>query len=157
MDPGNSPNSVCKEFLLFSSHSSFPCKQFDLDVNHQEMLWWDKCSGLCRGHAKLYSRGGRTWGYPHGCLSPEQRVHRPHSSTGQDSLVSLCGTHSCVQDRHTCFCLFFPCLTKHLSVLSRSKPPCRWSLSSSTGWTLLWKADGLQALLGKQGGKSEDL
>lgn len=130
---GNSPNSVSKWFLLFSFHSSFPCKQVDLDVNRQEMLWWKKLSGLCKGHAKLCSRGGRTCVYPYGCLSPEWRVHRPHNSTEQDSSVSLRGTQSCVQDRHLSstlvFCLFSPYLTKNLSVLNRSKPPCRFSSS----------------------------
>lgn len=110
--PGGGPRKLSKfcqiVIFIFSFHSSFPCKQFDLDVNHQEMLWWDKCSGLCRGHAKLYSRGGRTWGYPLGCLSPVQRVYRAHSSAGQGSLVSLPGTHSCVQDRHLSSTLVSP-------------------------------------------------
>lgn len=120
--PGNPPNSVTKWFLLFSSHSSLACKQFGLDVNPQDMLWWNRSSGLCRGHAKLCSRGGRTWG----CLSPDWRVHRPHSSTGQDSSVSLWGTQLCPGQAlilHTGFCSFSPSLTKNLSVLSRSKPP----------------------------------
>lgn len=162
--PGNSQNSGSKWFLWFSSHSSFPCKQFGLDVNHHEMLWWDKGSGLCRGHAKLTPGVARTWGYL--CMAACHQGRRAHSHVAPlgralqrsqlrhpflgHAVVSRTGTHP----PHLFLLLFSPCLTEDLSVLSRSKPLGTWPLSSSVGWALLWRADGLKALLGKQGGKS---
>lgn len=77
-------------------------------------------TGLCRGHAKLDSRGGRDLGQPpHGCLSPGQEGTQPRGSSGQGSSVvsaqaSLPRTRSSVRDGHSSstlvFTLVFPVL-----------------------------------------------
>lgn len=99
-----------------SSHSSLLCKQFGLDVNHQETLRWDKCTGLCKGHTRLGASGSQNLGLPpHGCRSPGQDIQTHGFSRQGFSVVSaqafLPKACSSVQDRlilHTFPYLCFP-------------------------------------------------
>lgn len=121
--PGNFPNPSSRWFLWFISHSSFPCKQFALDVSGDAVVG----GGLQAMHKPCQAWLGvvGTWG----CLCPEGGLR----SGSQRSQVA----HSDLQDRpSSSVCCHSFAILDWRSICSECKEtsrPCTWLPSSSAG------------------------